>query len=37
MCEKAGITDPEIQTLCQGIINSQTSEIDQMKAILERK
>ena len=37
MCEKAKITDAEIQTLCQGIISSQTSEIDQMKAILERK
>jgi len=37
MCEEAKITDPEIQTLCQGIISSQTSEIDQMKAILERK
>jgi uncharacterized protein (DUF305 family) len=37
MCEEAKITDPEIQALCQGIINSQTSEIDQMKAILERK
>jgi uncharacterized protein (DUF305 family) len=37
MCEEARITDPEIQTLCQGIISSQTSEIDQMKAILERK
>lgn len=37
MCEKAKITDPEIQTLCQGIISSQTSEIDQMKAILDRK
>lgn len=37
MCEKAKITDPEIQSLCQGIISSQTSEIDQMKAILERK
>ena len=37
MCEEAKITDPEIQTLCQGIISSQTSEIDQMKAMLERK
>ena len=37
MCEKAKITDPEIQSLCQGIISSQTSEIDQMRAILERK
>lgn len=31
------ITDPEIQSLCEGIISSQTSEIDQMKAILDRK
>ena len=37
MCEKAKVTDPEIQTLCQGIIGSQKSEIDQMKSILERK
>lgn len=37
MCEKAKIADPEIRSLCQGIISSQTSEIDQMKAILERK
>ena len=37
MCEEAKITDPEIRTLCQGIISSQTREIDQMKAILERK
>ena len=37
MCEEARITDPEIQTLCRGIISSQTSEIDRMKAILERK
>jgi uncharacterized protein (DUF305 family) len=37
MCEKAKIADPEIIALCQGIISSQTSEIDQMKAILDRK
>lgn len=37
MCAKAKITDPEIKTLCGQIINSQTSEIDQMKAILDRK
>lgn len=37
MCEKAKITDPEIQSLCEGIISSQTSEIDQMKVILDRK
>lgn len=36
MCEKARITDPEIRTLCEGIIRSQTSEIDQMEAILDR-
>jgi uncharacterized protein (DUF305 family) len=37
MCEKAKISDSEIRTLCQEIIRSQTSEIDQMKSILERK
>jgi uncharacterized protein (DUF305 family) len=37
MCEKAKIADREIKALCQGIISSQTSEIDQMKAILDRK
>ena len=37
MCQKAEIADPEIRSLCKGIISSQTSEIDQMKAILERK
>ena len=37
MCQKAKIADPEIRSLCKGIISSQTSEIDQMKAILERK
>ena len=37
MCAKAKITDSEIRALCQGIISSQTSEIDQMKAILNRK
>lgn len=37
MCQEAKIADPEIQALCQEIIRSQISEIDQMKAILERK
>ena len=37
MCQKAEIADPEIRSLCKGIISSQASEIDQMKAILERK
>ena len=36
MCEKASIQDSEIQELCKGIIASQSSEIDQMKGILER-
>ena len=37
MCEKAKLTDPEIQTLCDEIIRSQISEIDEMKEILKRK
>jgi uncharacterized protein (DUF305 family) len=37
MCEKAKLTDPEIQTLCDEIIRSQISEIDEMKDILKRK
>lgn len=37
MCEKAKISDPEIQQLCAEIIAGQRAEIDQMKAILERK
>ena len=37
MCQKAEIADPEIRSLCTGIVSSQTSEIGQMKAILERK
>jgi uncharacterized protein (DUF305 family) len=36
MCEQASIQDPEIQELCQAIISSQQTEIDQMKAILQR-
>jgi uncharacterized protein (DUF305 family) len=34
MCEQSPITDPEIKELCQSIIASQQSEIDQMKAKL---
>jgi uncharacterized protein (DUF305 family) len=37
MCERSRIRDPEILDLCQGIIASQTSEIAQMKVILDRK
>lgn len=36
MCEKAKITDPEIQELCTNIIASQQQEIDQMNKILNR-
>lgn len=36
MCAKARINDPEIKQLCEGIIASQTSEIEQMKSMLRR-
>lgn len=36
MCEKSSIRDPEIKRLCEGIIASQTAEIAQMKAMLNR-
>lgn len=36
MCKQSSISDPEIQQLCQEIIESQQQEIDQMNAILER-
>ena len=31
MCEEAEITDLEIKQLCNGIINGQNGEIQQMK------
>jgi uncharacterized protein (DUF305 family) len=34
MCEKASIRNPEIKQLCEAIVSSQRSEIDQMKAKL---
>jgi len=37
MCREASITDPEIKALCESIIAGQQSEIDRMKAILERQ
>jgi hypothetical protein len=37
MCERAKVRDPEIVSLCGQIIQSQTQEIEQMKAILARK
>jgi hypothetical protein len=36
MCEKAQISDPQIEALCAGIIQSQSQEIAQMEAILGR-
>ncbi|HEX7886057.1 MAG TPA: DUF305 domain-containing protein [Phenylobacterium sp.] len=39
MCKEASLKDPELRALCfgpDGIIESQTREIGQMKAILER-
>jgi FtsH-binding integral membrane protein len=36
MCREASIRDPEIRTLCAGIIRSQAQEIDRMKAMLAR-
>lgn len=37
MCERSKLTDPEIRSLCEGIVSSQAQEIAQMKAILARK
>jgi hypothetical protein len=36
MCEKAKLTDPELITLCEEIVQTQQEEIAQMEAILER-
>ena len=37
MCREANITDPEIKTLCQTIMEGQKQEINQMQAILNRE
>jgi hypothetical protein len=37
MCERSSIADPEIRSLCDGIVRGQAEEIAQMKAILARK
>jgi hypothetical protein len=37
MCERSKLADPEIRSLCDGIVRSQAEEIAQMKAILARK
>ncbi len=36
MCQEANIADAELKNLCDQIIKSQTSEIDQMKKIFNR-
>lgn len=36
MCANPKITDPEIKALCENIMKSQQSEIDQMRSILNR-
>jgi len=36
MCEQANISDPEIISLCEQIVESQVEEINQMEAILGR-
>lgn len=35
MCRNAALHDPQIETLCEGIVSSQQAEIDQMKAKLQ--
>lgn len=37
MCERSNLADPEIRSLCDGIVRGQAQEIAQMKAILARK
>jgi uncharacterized protein (DUF305 family) len=37
MCREGHFTDPEIRTLCDQIVRSQTDEIRQMKTILSRR
>ena len=36
MCKRASVGDPEIKALCGRIIRSQSTEIDEMKAVLRR-
>ncbi|MBX3520917.1 MAG: DUF305 domain-containing protein [Xanthobacteraceae bacterium] len=37
MCERAPISDPEIERLCATIVKGQNEEIAQMKALLEKR
>jgi uncharacterized protein (DUF305 family) len=34
MCERASLDDPELQSLCASIVDSQEGEIEQMQAML---
>jgi len=36
MCREARLEDPEVQELCDSIVQSQQTEIDQMERILKR-
>lgn len=36
MCNGAELSDPELKSLCSGIVESQRREVDQLKQILER-
>jgi uncharacterized protein (DUF305 family) len=36
MCERSPVQDPDIQALCDSIIQSQQEEINKMEAILQR-
>jgi uncharacterized protein (DUF305 family) len=37
MCEQAKLVDPELIALCRDIVQGQSKEIAQMKAILARQ
>ena len=37
MCQRSNLADPEVRSLCDGIVRGQAEEIEQMKAILARK
>ena len=36
VCQESNITDPEIEELCKGIVETQQKEIAQMQSILDR-
>jgi uncharacterized protein (DUF305 family) len=37
MCERASLIDPETHALCRSIVQSQQSEIDLMKGMLDTR